>query len=475
MELIHVAAFCGVALLYTVLLPATWRGWALMLVSVVAIYWLQPTLQLRWLDYTLPTLTLGVLVLAWRSVQKAAEGRQSLTRDDGLALAVLVGAALLFTLSRYIDLELTITSRPPPIEYALSGIAIFGVVGVGLGRLRGERLLLGGVMLLIVLFILVKTEPLTAWLSGVWRSGVGQDAALASALDIRWLGFSYVAFRIIHTLRDSQSGRLPALSLREYVTYVIFFPSLTAGPIDRAERFLKDYQALPTIARYDADRIAQGSTRIAVGLFKKFVIADSLAVFSLSAMTVTQADTTGALWVMVYAYAFQLFFDFSGYTDIAIGIGILFGVKLPENFNRPYLKTDIASFWQSWHKTLSDWVRFYVYTPLSRTLIKRKWRKNQVIFAVTMTTMIVIGLWHGVTVPFFIWGAWHGIGLFLHRLWSDRTRTWYRQLAGRRAQVWQGFALLLTFHFVVVGWVWFALPQVDTAAETVLRLFGVGW
>ena len=122
------------------------------------------------------------------------------------------------------------------------------------------------------------------------------------------------------------------------------------------------------------------------------------------------------------AYAFRLFFDFSGYSDIAIGIGILYGIQLPENFDRPYLRPSLASFWQSWHITLSNWVRFYVFSPLSRALLMRKVSPLAAVFVAQLATMVIIGLWHGVQWTFVVWGIWHGVGLFIHKMWSDRTR-----------------------------------------------------
>ena len=283
-----------------------------------------------------------------------------------------------------------------------------------------------------------------------------------------------MAFRLIHTLRDRQTGRLPTLTLREYTTYVIFFPAFTAGPIDRAERFLTDLQALPGL---DAARMTQGAMRIAVGIGKKFVIADSLAYMALNATKADQATSTAGLWVLLYAYTFQIYFDFSGYTDIAIGIGQLFGIKLPENFNQPYVKRNITLFWQSWHITLSQWVRFYVFSPLTRYLLMRKHKPSPTLLAFIgqVTTMVVIGLWHGVTWGFVAWGLWHGVGLFAHKVWSDRTRRYYLTL---RTRPHLGRALgvigtLVTFQFVALGWVWFALPDIGTSWDVFLRLFGI--
>jgi D-alanyl-lipoteichoic acid acyltransferase DltB (MBOAT superfamily) len=327
--------------------------------------------------------------------------------------------------------------------------------------------------------VVLKTEALSTWFSRWWRSLTGQDTSLASPIDLAWLGFSFVAFRLIHTLRDRQVGILPILSLREYLTYVVFFASYTAGPIDRAERFSVDYRAVPEIRGLDPARLGQGGWRIALGFLKKFIIADTMAQgLSLTPANAAQADSIAFLWVLLYGYAVRLYLDFAGYTDIAIGIGILYGIRLPENFDRPYLKSNIAEFWQSWHITLSNWVRFYVFSPLSRWLLTRKWRPSSTVIVLfsQLATMVVIGLWHGITWNFFIWGLWHGFGLFVHKQWSDRTRKWYRRLGQHpwRERAWTVFSWFLTFNFVVLGWVWFALPSLQLSIEVFLGLFGFG-
>jgi alginate O-acetyltransferase complex protein AlgI len=344
---------------------------------------------------------------------------------------------------RYVDQDFRITaSRPPPPLLILLSLALvgglFALIGRQLERRRAGQLHLGNrvltvfILLIVILFALYKTEFLATAVSGWWRGLTGQDQALASMVDLRWVGFSFVAFRLIHTLRDRQQGILPVMSLREFISYAIFFPAYTAGPIDRAERFVPEFRALPDLVGFNSSRWARGLSRIFIGMFKKFVIADTLAQgMSLTAENAVQAESTLGLWLLLYGYALRLYFDFAGYSDIAIGIGILFGIKLPENFDRPYLKSNITAFWQSWHITLSNWVRFYVFTPLSRWLLRRTWRPSStiIVFVAQVTTMVVMGLWHGVTWNFFIWGLWHGLGLFVHKQWSDRTRMWYRELS----------------------------------------------
>ena len=467
-----------IAAAYLLVIPSQWRSWALMVVSVVAIYWLQPTISVRWLDYSLPTATLLLTIVCWW-ISKPSETRRPAPQDT-LAGAIIVGIVLLLALARYVQLPqaLELTSRPPEIFGIIIAMVLALGIAVSVRQFTGSRSIAIGLVVVMGLLIVMQTPPLAGALSGVFRGQSGQDVSLASSIDLNWLGFSYVAFRLTHTLRDRQTGILPDLSLRDYVTYVVFAPAYASGPIDRVERFAEDLSSLPTMKALNSQRITLAFSRIGVGMFKKFVIADSLAVFSLDAVNATQSVNAGATWVMLYTYGFRLFFDFSGYSDIAIGIGMLFGIQLRENFDRPYLKNNITAFWQAWHMSLTNWVRFYIFSPLSRNLLRREPKpSNEVImFICHLSTMMIIGLWHSVTLTFLLWGLWHGLGLWLHKLWSDRTRKWYMGLKNtpRRKQAWTFAGWFLTFHFVMLGWVWFSMPSVDMALSVFARLLGVG-
>lgn len=503
MKLAHIVIFIAAALLYVWLLPVRWRRWALLVSSVIAVYWLQPVLPIRYLDFVLPTATLVLTMAVWWVTQRAhnpppriqgrgeephppapspsdGEGEKSkrsgISAEDWQTLGVTTALVIGLSLTRYLAPELRPTaSRAPDTLAVMAALVLLAGAGALLWRmLRGWMGLLAAVIMLIVaVFVVLKTEPLAAGLSAALRSLTGQNPELAAGIDLRWLGFSYIAFRLLHVLRDRQMGKLPPLSLREHMTYVIFFPALTAGPIDRAERFAQDGRALPDAL--SAPCFVEAAGRITVGMVKKFVISDSLALFALNATNAEQAVSAPALWLLLYAYAFRLFLDFSGYTDIAIGMGLLVGIRLPENFNQPYLKPSVAAFWQSWHMTLSNWVRFYVFTPLSRVLIMRKVNPLVGVFIAQLTTMAVIGLWHAVSWNFLIWGLWHGLGLFAHKVWSDRTRRRYLALKQRPRleRAWNIVGILLTFHFVTLGWAWFALTEVKQAWEVFWRLFGV--
>jgi D-alanyl-lipoteichoic acid acyltransferase DltB (MBOAT superfamily) len=294
----------------------------------------------------------------------------------------------------------------------------------------------------------------------------GQDPSLASPIDFGWLGFSYIAFRLIHVLRDRLAGRLPSVSLRDFVTYIIFFPSLTSGPIDRIERFAPQ---LSNVFQLGNDQLFGAGQRLALGLFMKFVMADSLAFFALNAANAHQINSSLWMWVVLIAYSFRIYFDFAGYTHIAIGIGMLFGVVLPENFDRPYLKPNITAFWNSWHLTLAQWFRSYYFNPITRWLRGIKIPVWLIILFGQLSTMALIGLWHGITLNFFAWGLWHGFGLFLHNQWTTFTKT--RPIA-INPRITQPLGIIATFVFVTIGWVWFALPQAADANRVFSVLFG---
>jgi D-alanyl-lipoteichoic acid acyltransferase DltB (MBOAT superfamily) len=330
------------------------------------------------------------------------------------------------------------------------------------------------VILLIVTILVIRKSPaLSLQASILLRTLANRPIENAAFTDLRWLGFSYIAFRLIHVLRDRQMGRLPELSLPEFGTYVVFFPALAAGPIDRAERFSQDLRKDFSLTQ---DETLLAGQRLFLGLFKKFVIADTLAIIALNDALATQVRTTGWMWVVVYAYAFQIYFDFSGYTDIAIGIARLVGIRLPENFAAPYIKPNLTQFWNSWHMSLTQWFRSYFFHPFNRWMRGLKiipaWA---MIFLGQVATMLLIGLWHGITLNFIFWGLWHGIGLFLQNRWSEFLRTRDSNIGQNPRLQWllQIGGILLTFHFVALGWVFFALSDPSLSWQVLSKLLGM--
>jgi len=476
MTLTYILIFTAVALFLGLVMRNRWRVYLLMGVSALAVFLLQPALPIRSLDFWLSTITLLLTVLSWILTTPSDKLRE---RNNLVALAILFGIVVFADLTRYLGLGWTLSATlPPKIEilfvfFTVAALFLFGIAYFK--RLSPPTFLVLGFVLLIGIFLVLKVPYLATATSGLIRYVLGRASTNAAATDLRWLGFSYVAFRLLHTIRDRQTGRLPDVALPEYVTYVIFFPSLTAGPIDRIERFIQDLRRRPI--SLSAEDLSIAGKRLMVGLFKKFVLADSLAIIALNSVNALQTRTAGWMWVLLYAYTFQILFDFSGYTDIAIGIGGFLGFRLPENFANPYLKPNLTQFWNSWHMTLTQWFRSYFFNPVTRFLRSGKHRLPipAIIFITQLGTMLLIGLWHGVTWNFILWGLWHGVGLFLQNRWSEFIRP---RLAALENRKWLNLSLtalstILTFQYVALGWVWFALPDPASSWHVFLKLFGI--
>ena len=472
MTLTVIGLMCAGALLVWVL--RSQRPTALLVLSVVGLYMLQPV----GFEIALPTATLLLVIAVWWLITPRA------ARNDTITALVLIASAALAVLlrvgiqtpvidgvvkSRLDDLLQGLRVLPPLAAVAVAALGAGAVIPKDNDAAR-RRIATGFVLVIIALLVVLKLPAL--------HDAIPDALARYSQtafLDWQWIGFSYIAFRLMHVLLDFRNQRLRPMTLRDFALYVTFFPALVAGPIDRAEHFVSDL-ARPIVL--DTERLIAGGTRIGMGLFKKFVVADSLARIALNATLVEQSvrGMPWTLWLMLYAYSFQIFFDFSGYSDIAIGIGILAGIKLPENFNAPYLKPNITAFWNSWRITLASWFRTYFFTPLSRALMATQLRKQRllIILITQVSTMMLIGLWHGITLNFVLWGLWHGLGLWLHRWFTDHAQGWhaYVQARPKLASVVQVLSVVGTFHFVALGWVFFALPDLQHIGLALVKLAG---
>jgi alginate O-acetyltransferase complex protein AlgI len=275
------------------------------------------------------------------------------------------------------------------------------------------------------------------------------------------VGISFYTFQTLSYTIDIYRGRIPPhRSFIEFATFVAFFPQLVAGPIVRASEFLPQFANRPTL---DERRAGEGLFLIFVGLVKKVLIADFLAANLIDRVF----DNPGAfssteVIVAVYAYTWQLYGDFSGYTDIARGSARLFGFELPENFDRPFQCTGPIDFWRRWHITLSRWVQDYLYLPLGGSKVSKP-RTYVNLFI----TFFVIGVWHGAGWTFVIFGLWHATGVALNRMYRDWRGDRRRELTGwRRAGV-----VFLAFHFFVAQWPVFRSPTVERMWEVYAQMF----
>ena len=279
-------------------------------------------------------------------------------------------------------------------------------------------------------------------------------------------GISFYAFTGIAYVVDVYRKVHPAEpSLARYALSAAFFPHLVAGPILRPSEFLNRLRPgqLPT----EPQEVTEAAWLIARGFFKKLVVANRIgAAIDPFFAHVADPSTAGA-WALpyVYLYALQIYFDFSAYTDIARGIGLLFGYRWPDNFDLPYLATNIAAFWRCWHITLSRFLRDYLYIPLGGNR-HGAWRTNLNL----MVTMLLGGFWHGASWSFLIWGGLHGAFLIVHRAWANTTvARWLNATTGPGRVVWTLLTWALTFQAVCLAWCFFRLTEFAQSVECVRK------
>jgi alginate O-acetyltransferase complex protein AlgI len=300
-----------------------------------------------------------------------------------------------------------------------------------------------------------------------WNFATGLITAPLGYNSLSWsgaflpLGISFFTFEFIHYASDRYKNKVERGTLGEYFAFIFFFPTMVAGPIKRFQDFV------PCLRNPEADWAAawnRGITRILVGLVKKFAIADLLTSFTdhLNRTDIAEASRW-ILPVWLFAFGWKIYFDFSAYSDIAIGSGRLFGVKIPENFDWPYLRTNIAEFWRHWHISLYKWLVDYVFIPLGGS-------RGSTLFICRniMAVMLVSGLWHGAGLNFIVWGAWHGVLLIIHRLWVVLWATSENALLPPWVAGFAGW--LYTYVSVNLGWAFFAM-DIDTAMFFFRRLF----
>jgi D-alanyl-lipoteichoic acid acyltransferase DltB (MBOAT superfamily) len=270
------------------------------------------------------------------------------------------------------------------------------------------------------------------------------------------IGISFFTFTQIAFLVDCYRGEVREYRFLHYVLFVSYFPHLIAGPVLHHRDMMPQF-ADPANAHPRAANFAIGLSIFTIGLAKKVLIADNLSPLAIPVFAAGAQPTLIEAWIGVLAYTFQLYFDFSGYSDMAIGLSRLFGVKLPLNFNSPYKAVNIADFWRRWHMTLSRFLRDYLYILLGGS------RRGEVMrYRNLMLTMLLGGLWHGAGWTFVIWGGLHGLYLVLQQAWQ-------RAFGAVRARWWPG---VLSFFAVMLAWIFFRAPDVATAWDIAGALVG---
>jgi len=268
------------------------------------------------------------------------------------------------------------------------------------------------------------------------------------------LAISFYTFQQIAYLIDSYRKETKEYDFLNYAVFVTFFPQLIAGPIVHHAEMMPQFARLKNKVK-NYHNIALGLFIFSIGLFKKVVIADTFAMWATKGFDVAQTLNMIEAWVTSLSYTFQLYFDFSGYADMAIGIALLFNIKIPMNFFSPYKATSIQDFWRRWHMTLSRFLKDYIYIPLGGN------RKGEVrTYTNLFATFVLGGIWHGAGWTFVLWGILHGLALVVHRLWKK---------VGIKIPV--ILAWFITFNFINITWVFFRATNFESAIKVLKGMF----
>lgn len=319
------------------------------------------------------------------------------------------------------------------------------------GRSKGKLLSAIIILILILLFVL-RAFPKPFGFETFQLTNSAESV-------IARLGISYILFRHIQYVVDCYKGRISAFSLLDYFNFILFFPNFLAGPIDKYNNF-KRWQDRRE-GKIKRALILPGIGRITVGYIKKFLVVPLIYVYATDYQVLAESmDASVAILLSLSIYSLYIYLDFSGYSDIAIGSGYLMGVRTPENFDMPYLTSNIAEFWRKWHMTFSEFLRDLIFKPIVKGISNWpiKLPRLSVSMAGYILTFFICGIWHGETVNFVYWGLWHGVGLSVYKLWSGTNlrERWVGRLKQRNrlwVRDWSG--ILLTFCFVTFGWMFF--------------------
>jgi alginate O-acetyltransferase complex protein AlgI len=358
-----------------------------------------------------------------------------------------------------------------PFSYVLPIVAVTAVsfaFGILIERAENDRQrkmrLIYGLCMTLGCLLFYKFHQQALSLLGAYSNEVlAEPGALTNDLPV---GISFYTFQavayLIDVYRNPQSVEKNALN---FSLSIVFFAKLVAGPIERGRGFLA--QLGTASMRFDADRVASGLRLITWGFFKKLVVADRLAEF---VNTVYAAPTAYHGWPLIFAvylYSFQIYADFSGYTDIAIGCSRILGFDLTENFSRPYLSQSIKDFWQRWHISLTSWFRDYVYFPMGGNRVSEfRWHIN------VLTVFVLSAVWHAAAWTFVIWGLLHAF-FYIATIWADRLAGLKRRTAAF-PRLAAAAGILITFNIVSFAWIFFRADNLSHASAIIRNAFVIG-
>lgn len=281
---------------------------------------------------------------------------------------------------------------------------------------------------------------------------ISKTAGLFSLSWFGFIGISYLTFRGLQLIIEMHDGLITELRLIDFLCFMLFFASLSSGPIDRSRRFVTEMRQTKTRSQY-LDALGEGLYLLAQGMVYKFVLGDSLFLLFEKLRYIDNQWLYGLVYA--YVYGLYLFFDFAGYSLMVIGTAYFFGISMPANFNKPFMATDMKDFWNRWHMTLSYWFRDYIFSRLTIRWIKKKRFSSrlQVAIAGYMVNMTVMGIWHGLSIDYIIYGVYHGILLALTEVMQKKWG-WYKKHKNEQAVKLVGW--LITLQLVMFGFLIFS-------------------
>jgi len=342
---------------------------------------------------------------------------------------------------------LTLVKEHTLIVLSVLSLIVF-ILGKVLQKKNSKTLLFSAFSLVIILFSIRNYPYLHENLSDGILSFIK-----APILSVEKLGLSYILFRLVHYLVESSKSTIHNANFITFLNYIFFFPTIIAGPIDTYNNF--QYWLGNSNFKYHKSLFFAGITRVFLGAFKTLAIVPLVIKYATDYTTLTSSYSPFiAIGLSLLAYSAYIYFDFSGYSDIAIGSAYLIGIKTPENFNNPYISQNLSEFWKRWHITFSDFLKRYVFKPfisLFNWLFNPKYRLS-ITLVCYILTFAVCGLWHGDKINFVYWGLWHGIGLSLNKIWSSKVK---HRISFRNTLGYKFASIMITFMFVTFGWVFF--------------------
>ena len=381
---------------------------------------------------------------------------------------VLLGASCYFYLTLKHLYLLVVLFFVAAISY------VCGILLERCGSSRGKGVIFwAGVSANLLVLIAMKYLPFLERNLNTFLGVVAPHLAVPEVRTLVSIGVSYFVFQAVSYLIDIYLEiEKPERHLGYFTLYLAFFPKLLQGPIERAGDLLPQLHAG---TEFDQENFRAGLLQFGWGLFKKAVVADRLALYVNTVYGDVHAFTGIPLVIATYLYAFQLYYDFSGYTDMALGTARMFNIRLTQNFNAPYLARSMADFWRRWHISFSRWILDYIFKPLQMQL--RNWRNVGTATAL-LVTFLVSGIWHGASWCFVIWGGLHGLYLAASVFYKPLQKKIYKKLGLEKSKVQQVWQTLVTFHLVCFAWIFFRAASVSDALYVVTHLFdgvsGVG-